>query len=503
MATLIFLIIFSLPILFIFLLIRKNRSPGHPARRPPGPKGLPFIGNLHQLDTSKLHLCLTQLSNKYGPLMYLKLGQVPLIVISSAEVAKQALKQNDLVFSGRPNSTSSKRLSYGHLDIVSSSYNEYWREMRKTVVLHLFTLKQVRSFRDVRESEVSRMVAEITKMTLARSGRAVDLSERVMYYSVNVLCRVAFGKRFDEEKQLDVLLLELQKSTMDLFVADYFAPLGWIDKFSGVDSRLDRVFEKMDSFFEEIIEEHLSSNRPKSMEGDFLDLLIRLREDTSASVKIDWNNIKAILMNIFVGGTDTSASTIVWALTALMKNPSAMKKAQQEIKTLISNKKSSINEDDIEKLPYLKAVIKETMRLYPPLPLLIPKETMEKCTINGYEIEPKTITFVNVWAIGRDPEYWESPNEFLPERFLNNNNDEKIIDFKGRDFGYIPFGSGRRSCPGLSLGVAAVEMALANLLYSFDFELPRGMSEEDVDTDASQGLTVHKKNPLCVVVKLS
>ncbi|KAL7145149.1 hypothetical protein ABFS83_07G060500 [Erythranthe nasuta] len=340
-------------------------------------------------------------------------------------------------------------------------------------------------------------------MTLARSGRAVDLSERVMYYSMNVLCRVAFGKRFDEEKRLDVLLLELQKSTMDLFVADYFAPLGWVDKFSGVDSRLDRVFEKMDSFFEEIIEEHLSSNRPKSMEGDFLDLLIRLREDTSASVKIDWNNIKAILMNIFVGGTDTSAATIVWALTALMKNPSAMKKAKQEIKTLISNKKRSVNEDDIEKLPYLKAVIKETMRLYPPLPLLIPKETMEKCTINGYEIEPKTITFVNVWAIGRDPEQWENPNEFFPERFLNNNNDEKIIDFKGRDFGYIPFGSGRRSCPGLSLGVAAVEMALANLLYSFDFELPRGMSEEDVDTDASQGLTVHKKNPLCVVVKLS
>ncbi|KAL7105719.1 hypothetical protein ACP275_07G061900 [Erythranthe tilingii] len=466
MATLIFLIIFSLPVLFTFLLIRKNRSPEHPGgrRRPPGPNGLPFIGNLHQLDTSKLHLCLTQLSNKYGPLVYLKLGHVPLIVISSAEVAKQALKQNDLVFSGRPNSTSSKRLSYGHLDIVSSSYNEYWREMRKTVVLHLFTLKRVRSFRDVRENEVSRMVGEITKMTLARSGRAVYLSERVMYYSMNVLCRVAFGKRFDEKKRLDVLLLELQKSTMDLFVADYFAPLGWIDKFSGVDSRLDGVFEKMDSFFEGIIEEHLSSNRPKSMEGDFLDLLIRLREDTSASVKIDWNNIKAILMNIFVGGTDTSASTIVWALTTLMKNPTAMKKAQQEIKTLISNKKSSINEDDIGKLPYLKAVIKETMRLYPPLPLLIPKETMEKCTINGYEIEPKTITFVNVWAIGRDPEYWENPNEFLPERFLNNNNDEKIIDFKGRDFGYIPFGSGRRSCPGLSLGVAAVEMALANLL---------------------------------------
>ncbi|KAL7145148.1 hypothetical protein ABFS83_07G060400 [Erythranthe nasuta] len=502
MAVLLFLTLPLPIILFIFILIRKNvstqenRCRGH---RPPGPKGLPFIGNLHQFDTSKLHLCLSDLSNKHGPLMYLKLGQVPAVVISSAQVAKQALKHNDLAFAGRPHTTPSKKLSYGYLDIASSSHNDYWREMRKTVVLRLFTLKQVHSFKPIREEEVSHMIDEITNLTLAGpSGRAVDLSERVMAFSTNLLCRVAFGKRFDEGRKFQKIMVEFEKVSADVVLADFIPLFGWINKLSGVVYRLDRAFVNMDSFLQQLIDEHLRSDRPESMDGDFLDLLIRLREDDSASVKIDWNNIKAILMNIVVAGTETSASAIVWALTALTKKPCAMKKAKQEIRSLMADsKKSFVDEDDIEKLPYLKAVIKETLRLYPPLPLLVPKETMEKCTINGYDIEPKTFAFINVWAIGRDPEYWENPDEFLPERFLN----DKSIDFKGQDFGFIPFGSGRRSCPGLSLGVAAVEMALANLLYSFDWELPPGLKEEDIDTDAAEGFTMRKKNPLCLIAK--
>ncbi|KAL8048387.1 hypothetical protein ABFX02_07G061300 [Erythranthe guttata] len=505
MAVLLFLTLPLPIILFIFILIRKNGSTreNRRGRRPPGPKGLPFIGNLHQFDTSKLHLCLSDLSNKHGPLMYLKLGQVPAVVISSAQVAKQALKHNDLAFAGRPHTTPSKKLSYGYLDIASSSHNPYWREMRKTVVLRLFTLKQVRSFKHIREEEVSHMIDEITNLTLAGpDGRAVDLSERVMAFSTNLLCRVAFGRRFDEERRFQKLMVEFEKVSADVVLADFIPLFGLIDKLSGVVYRLDRAFVNMDSFLQQLIDEHLRPNRPDSMDGDFLDLLIRLREDDSAAVKIDWNNIKAILMNIVVAGTETSASAIVWALTALTKKPCAMKKAQQEIRSLMADsKKSFVDEDDIEKLPYLKAVIKETLRLYPPLPLLVPKETMEKCTINGYEIEPKTFAFVNVWAIGRDPEYWENPNEFLPERFLNNNYSDKSIDFKGQDFGFIPFGSGRRRCPGLSLGVAAVEMALANLLYSFDWELPPGVKEEDIDTDASEGFTMRKRNPLCLIAK--
>ncbi|GFY86215.1 cytochrome P450, family 71, subfamily B, polypeptide 28 [Actinidia rufa] len=207
------------------------------------------------------------------------------------------------------------------------------------------------------------------------------------------------------------------------------------------------------------------------------------------------DHVKALLMNIFIAGTDTGAASIIWAMTALMKNPTMLKKVQEEVRTLVG-KKGKVDEDDIHSLPYLKAMIKETLRLYPPAPLLVPHKTTQRCVIDGYEIEPQTVVYINAWAIARDPESWENPEEFLPERFLGSD-----IDFRGQNFELIPFGAGRRGCPGMNLGVATVELALANLLYSFDWELPDGMKKEGVDTDALPGLTMHRKNALCVVAK--
>uniref|UniRef100_M1CJK1 Cytochrome P450 n=1 Tax=Solanum tuberosum TaxID=4113 RepID=M1CJK1_SOLTU len=203
--------------------------------------------------------------------------------------------------------------------------------------------------------------------------------------------------------------------------------------------------------------------------------------------------------DIFIAGTDTNAAALVWAMTALMKEGgSAMRKLQEGIRELVG-KKGRVDEDDIQNLPYLRAVIKETLRLYPPTPL-IPRETIEKCSIDGYEIKQNTPISINAWAIGRDPECWENPDEFIPERFCNVNNKD-IIDYKSGEFEMIPFGGGRRGCPGISLGVATVELALANLLYAFDWELSYGMVKEDIDIDTLPGMTMHKKNPLCLVAK--
>ena len=201
------------------------------------------------------------------------------------------------------------------------------------------------------------------------------------------------------------------------------------------------------------------------------------------------------MQNIFNGGADTGAASIVWAMTALMKNPTVLKKVQEEVRNLVG-KKGKVDEDDIHSLPYLKAMIKETMRLYPPAPLLVPHKTMQRCVIDGFEIQPQTVVYINAWAIARDPESWENPEEFLPERFLGSD-----IDFRGQNFELIPFGAGRRGCPGMNLAVATVELALANLLYSFDWELPDGMKKEDVDTDVLPGLTMHRKNALYLVAK--
>ena len=201
------------------------------------------------------------------------------------------------------------------------------------------------------------------------------------------------------------------------------------------------------------------------------------------------------MQNIFIAGTDTSAATLVWAMTGLMKNPKVMKNVQEEVKNLKGDK-PFIYEDDLQNLPYLKAVVKETMRLHPAVPLLVPRETIQTSHIEGYEIPKKTLVHVNAWAIGRDPEAWDSPEEFKPQRFL-----ESEVDFKGQDFQLVPFGAGRRGCPGIYMGAVTVELALANLLCLFDWELPVGLKKEDIDTEVIPGITMHKKNALCLVAR--
>jgi cytochrome P450 len=183
-------------------------------------------------------------------------------------------------------------------------------------------------------------------------------------------------------------------------------------------------------------------------------------------------------------------------MTTLMNNPRVMNKVQMEIRNSYKDK-DFINEDDIEKLPYLKLVVKETMILFPPSPLLVPRETIENCNIDGYEIKPKTLVYVNAWAIGRDPENWEDPEEFYPERFFTSS-----VDFKGKNFELIPFGSGRRMCPAMNMGMITVELSLANLIHSFDWKLPNDFNKEQVlDTKVKPGITMHKKIDLYLVPK--
>ncbi|KAG6410320.1 hypothetical protein SASPL_128378 [Salvia splendens] len=173
-----------------------------------------------------------------------------------------------------------------------------------------------------------------------------------------------------------------------------------------------------------------------------------------------------------------------------MKKPLLMKKLQAEIRRL-AGKKGVVDEKDIEKLPYIRAVVKESLRLYPPTPLLVPRETTKKCSVNGYEIEAGSMVFINAWAIGRDPAMWEHADEFLPERFLGGQSPELIT-----------FGFGRRGCPGMGMAIAELELALANLVYKFDWELPVGMKEDDIDFECLPGTAMHKKNALSLLAKV-
>ncbi|KZV31435.1 hypothetical protein F511_40751 [Dorcoceras hygrometricum] len=488
------ILLLSFSIIFLFNLL-KRKNPNKTSRLPPGPKGLPLIGNLHEFDPVHPHVYLRELAKKYGPLMTMKFGFRTAVVISSARVAKLAFKNNDLALAGRPTLIGLQKYSYNGHDITFSNYNETWRELRKLSVIHLFSVKQVVSFYPIRRDEVSRMIKDMIKKSY--SSEVINLSHASFFLVNRIICRAGFGKNYDElgEKKFDEVFKESQELAGAFYFGDYFPLLGWIDTITGIRSKLDKNFRVLDEFYQGLIRDHLDPNRPESMKGDILDLMLKLKQEQAAPVPIEWENVKGILMNVFVAGTDTSASTIVWAMTNLIKKPQAMKKAQEEVRNVVGSK-GTVDEDDIQNLPYLKAIIKETLRLFPPVPLSVPRETLEEFTLDGYQIPAKTMVYVNTHAVGLDPEIWENPTEFMPDRFMNS-----TIDYKGHDFGLLPFGTGRRGCPGMNLGIATVELALANLLYSFNWELPHGMKEEDLDMEVSPGLATSKKNDLCLLAK--
>ncbi|KAI9398947.1 hypothetical protein POPTR_002G026100v4 [Populus trichocarpa] len=473
MALLIFVILF-LSIIFLFLL-KKNKISKR-ACFPPGPNGLPLIGNLHQLDSSNLPTQLWKLSQKYGPLMSLKLGFKRTLVVSSAKMAEEVLKTHDLEFCSRPLLTGQQKFSYNGLDVAFSPYGAYWREMKKICVVHLLNSTRVQSFRTNREDEVSHMIEKISKAALA--SKPFNLTEGMLSLTSTAICRTAFGKRYEdggiEGSRFLALLNETEALFTMFFLSDYFPYMGWVDRLTGRAHRLEKNFREFDVFYQQIIDEHLDPERPKPDHEDILDVLLQIYKDRTFKVQLTLDHIKAILMNIFV----------------------AMRKAQEEVRKVIGDK-GFVYEDDVQQLPYLKAVVKETMRLQPTAPLLVPRETTTECNIGGYEIPAKTLVYVNAWAIGRDTEVWENPYVFIPDRFLGSS-----IDLKGQDFELIPFGAGRRICPGIYMGIATVELSLSNLLYKFDWEMPGGMKREDIDVDHTQpGLAMHTRDALCLVPK--
>ncbi|KAL1559243.1 6,7,8-trihydroxycoumarin synthase-like [Salvia divinorum] len=484
-----------LPIILLYLLLHRTRKPTR-SRAPPGPRRLPLIGNLHQfLAAGNLPPYLWKLSKKHGPIIHLKLGSLPVVVVSSPKLAEQVLKTQDLSFCSRPKFLGQQKLSYSSMDIAFSPYGDYWREMRKITSVHLLSLKKIHTFRCIRDEEVSRMIAKISSICDGEREGMVNLSEMALSLGSSLICRIAFGRgpEYEESKQrrFGEILREAQAVMASLSVSDFFPSLSWVDRLNGYGDWVETTYKNLDEFYQELIDEHLDPNRKK--ENDMVDVLLQLKEEKSLTFDFDCKNVKALLMNIFIGATDTSAATTVWVMTALMKAPKIMKKLQEEIRTLEA-KKGIVDEDDLPQLSYLKAVINETFRLYPPIPILMPRQAMQRCTLHGYQIEPKTVVYVNAWAVARDPNYWQHPDEFQPERFLNTTN----IDPKGQDFGFLPFGAGRRMCPGSPMGLINVEVAVANLLYSFDWVLPTG---SELDEESHPGITVHKKKPLLLVPK--
>ncbi|MED6219881.1 hypothetical protein PIB30_039902 [Stylosanthes scabra] len=489
------IIIFLSPHLLNLATKLQHNKWGSKKLPPPGPKPLPIIGNLHMLFGKHPNRSLETLATKYGPIMSLKLGQIPAVVVSSPEIAQLFLKTHDIVFANRPKVQLAEIIPYARKGLIFIEYGGYWRNVRKLCAMQFLSPSKVEMFGPLRKKELGMLVNKLNKASDSRD--VVNLSELIEEIVANIAHTMILGRSKHHKFDIKGVISEAMDSAGAFNLADYVPILGSFD-LQGLKRRTRKAFKNADEVMEQIINDHEQPSSAKSPKHnkDLIDILLSHMNESMNSHDheqrlLGRTNVKAIAMDMVAAAHDTSKSTIEWGMSELLKNPSTMKKLQNEIEDLVGINRQ-VEEKDLDKLPYLDMVVKETLRLHPPVPFLLPHESSEDVTINGYFIEKNTRILVNVWAIGRDPRVWsENSNMFFPERFEEND-----VDVKGHDFRLIPFGSGRRGCPGVNMGLTTTKIIIAQLIHCFSWELPLGMSPKELDMTEEFGLVITRSKHL-------
>nr|AJD25163.1 cytochrome P450 CYP71D410 [Salvia miltiorrhiza] len=486
------LVVASLLLLLILSKFRKPSESECDLNRIPGPKRLPVIGNIHLLLSKSMpHFIFRQLAAKYGPLMRLQLGGVPFLIVSSVEVAKQVLKTHDVAFANRPLMHAATTITYNYTNIAFAPYGEYWRNLRKICTLELLSAKRVRYFRPIREEENMNLAALIA----SKGGSPVNLSEVVGLSAFDITSRASVGEETEEKHTMTAAIKDGIALGSGLSVADLYPSNKILPVISGMNYKIQKVFRQTDRVFESIIGRHRAAGRRDERSEDLVDVLLKCQRD-DAGVRLTTDNIKAVILDMFLAGTETSSTAVDWVMSEMIRNPGTLRRAQDEVREVFDDE-GYVDEQKFDDLKYMKLVIKETMRLHPPVPLLVPRINSEICEIDGYKIPAGTRVMVNAWALGRDPKHWDEAEKFKPERFEGSS-----VDFKGNNLEFIPFGAGRRMCPGMAFGLANIEFSLATLLYHFDWEMAGGAGGEELDMEESFGATAKRKNDLLLVPTL-
>ncbi|CAA7388888.1 unnamed protein product [Spirodela intermedia] len=453
---------------------------------PPGPRGLPLLGSLPFLG-SDLHICFAEIARTYGPVVSLRLGAKLCVLLSSPQAVKEALKDQDAIFANHDAPAVSLFSPYGGKNMLYAPYGPQWRILRKVTVRQLLNPATIDGLSVPRQAEIRRMVEEIR----GKAGQPVNLRELISAAAMNMTTEMLWGgslaQRGDDR---DALGREFP----------------WLD-LQGLGRRMRRMVSLIDRIFNSVIEERLMM-----MEGcqdgdpaaavdmknkDFLQVMLDLVQNPDPQAPITMDHMKALLLDLVTGGTDTTSTTLEWAMAELLYDPERMKTAKEEIVTVVGVG-NAVEEVHLPHLRYIDAVVRETLRLHPAVPLLVPHRPSSTCTVAGYKIPEGTKVFINVWAIHRDPRVWEDASEFKPERFLR---EAGGADYSGNTFRYLPFGAGRRICPGISLGEGIVKYILASLLHSVDWALPAGEAASP-DLNEKFGIVMRKEKTLVAVPTL-
>ncbi|XP_074573808.1 cytochrome P450 703A2-like [Curcuma longa] len=505
-------ILFSIPLVLILMLMStfllraaEKRHRVSKLRLPPGPARWPIVGNLTQLGLLP-HKDMARFCSSYGPLVYLRLGAVDAITTDDPAVVREILVRQDDLFASRPKLVSAFQLSYGGRDIAFASMGPQWKRLRRTCVEHLLTAKCFESFAGNRALEVLHLMRDVREK--ACKGEIIEVSQVLGAFTMNNVTRMLLGRRFlgdgpNEAAELLDLTHQLFWLLGLVYPGDYLPLWRWlVDPFVGIEKKIREVSQRMDGFLQRVIDdEHRQAIVAKNLaddehgeDRDFVDVLLSLPR-VEEKEGMDVREMKAIILDIFAGGTDTSAVASEWAMAEVMKNPKVLEQAQEELDRVVGRDRM-VRESDLGDLNYLRCIVRETFRLHPPGPLLIPRESMQATELMGYDIPAKTRVFINAHALGRNKRVWgNDADEFQPERHLSTDG-ERVEILRRGEFEILPFGAGKRKCPGAKVGTTAVLLALANLFHGFDWE-----AREEINLEEAFGLTLRKAKPLRVMAR--
>ncbi|WOH13217.1 hypothetical protein DCAR_0832726 [Daucus carota subsp. sativus] len=474
------------------------------SKLPPGPRGWPVIGNIFDLGASP-HRSLAALKQKYGPVVWLNLGPVKTMVILSASAAEEFFKNHDLSFVDRFNNDITRSHDYYKSSIALGAYSPYWRTMRRICNKEVFSNKRSNETVLVKKKCVDEMLKWIEKEVEESASGEIEVIEFVFPAIFNMignltLSRDLMSPKSEMASEFYTALSGFSECVTSPNISDLFPWLGWLD-LQGLRARTDRDLGKAIKIISGFVDDRVKQRQHREGKAtdhkDFLDVVLDFEGTAKDEPEIlSHHQITIFLLDIFVAATDTISATIEWAMCELLRNPESLKKIKAELGRVVGANKE-LEESDINNLPYLQASVEESLRLHASIPLLLPRKAVQDTTFMGYNIPKNTQVFVNAWAIGRDEESWEDALSFKPERFL-----ESSIGYKGQSFKFIPFGAGRRICPGLPLAHRVLPLILGSLLHHFDWKLCDSVSGGiKMDMREAMGVSARKLVPLRGVPK--
>ncbi|XP_047325104.1 cytochrome P450 CYP82D47-like [Impatiens glandulifera] len=449
------------------------------------------------------------MADKYGPIYTLRLGVHKFVVVSSWELVKELFTTHDLAVASRPKLLALEHFGYNNASFGFAPYGPFWREMRKIVSLELFSSRRLDLLKHVQVSETKTSIQELHKLWRERNNGLdyvmVDMSQWFSNLTLNVILQMIAGKRYsgtmmdgpdkDEAKRCQRIFKEFLRLIGVNMVGDAIPWLRWLD-IGGCEKAMKIIGKEVDDLMEEWLKEHhhqrSCSSKARKDDQDFMDVMISTLENANI-FGYDSNTVnKATCVNLITGATDTVSVVLTWTLSLIMNQPGVLRKAKVEMDVEVGTKRQ-VEDSDIPKLAYLRSIVKEALRLYSPALGGI-RELSQDINIGGYNVPKGTRLITHLWKLQRDPKVWSEPSEFRPERFLNAH---KGVDVLGQHFELIPFGAGRRACPGTIFSMQILHLVLANLIHAFDLSTP---NNEQVDMTEIPGLTNSKAIPLDLLI---